>query len=135
MSQQHTRDIPAKISKFSACETTPLFDPEDFLTERKQCYEYCDGGVFILLSRRGNALEAHIAAEGRKGRRNLRLAASAMLKEAKKSFPWLEMLIATVTNISVLNMCKKIGMEYHGKVGDSENYFYLMVYDYGQHSK
>jgi len=88
-----------------------IFDPVEFPPENKVCWKYQLGDVFYLVSRRGDALECHIAATGRDGRLNMRYAADDFIKFAPRVYPWVKMLIAPVKMASVANYCRKIGFK------------------------
>ena len=67
---------------------------EDFDKTNKACFRYLDEDVYFLLSKRGEALEIHVQADGRKGKRKLREGCQAIIEDVKDMFPWCKMLIA-----------------------------------------
>ena len=87
-------------------------DPLEFgegFSETAVSWEYKRGPVFFLLTRRGDALEIHIRALGRKGKLLTREATRAIIEDIETIYPWCKMLIAPVNVFSVFNMCKKVG--------------------------
>ena len=102
----------------------------EFKTELKECYQYNDSQVYFLLSRRGDAVEIHIAAIGRKGKQRLREAGRAIIKQVPIMFPWCNMLIATVIPRSVYNLCLMIGFIDLGKFPFEKGDANIMVVNY-----
>lgn len=92
--------------------------------------KYNKGPVYYLLSQRGEAMEIHVSATSREGKRLIREASSAVIQWVEHTFPWCKMLIAPVNIKSVYNLCKKIGFVDLGK-GEFENGLAnIMVIDY-----
>jgi hypothetical protein len=115
-----------------------MFNPVDpkvfgdgFNTESKECYRYKDSHVFFLLSRRGMALEIHVAAIGRRGKKRLREACKAIIEQVPNMFPWCKMLIAPVKLASVYNLCIKLGFEDGGLIDYPPDKARMMVVNYG----
>ena len=102
-----------------------------FNTENKLCLEYADSGVYFLIAQRGIAMECHVAADGRKGRKNLRASCREFIKMIPISYPWCKLLIAPVSKKSVYNLCIKLGFEDYGLVGNEAGQFNMMVINYG----
>jgi hypothetical protein len=109
----------------------PIAFGDGFNTEFKECYKYDDSEVYFLLSKRGEALEIHIAAVGRKGKRRLREALRAMVKEVPKMFPWCRMLIGPVKSASVYNLAMKCGFVDSGSALFEKGEANIMVINYG----
>lgn len=118
---------------FSECERPDLFS--DFEGGVAICVKYDKAPVYFLLSQRGNAIEIHIAADGRKGKKALRMAGGAIIVYIKTVFPWCKMLIAGVTDKSVYNLCEKLGFSDFGLVGNEVGQFNMMVIEYEQCNK
>ncbi|MAF43427.1 MAG: hypothetical protein CMI54_04560 [Parcubacteria group bacterium] len=94
------------------------------------CVKHNDHNVFFTVTQKGEAIEAHVCAKGREGRRALRDACVDFLLWVKIACPWCKMVIATVIPRSVYNLCKKIGFYDAGRFVASNREFNLMVYCY-----
>ena len=111
--------LPAKTDLFS-----------NIRYERGQIVRYRDAPVYMLLVGRGNALEIHIAADGREGRRGLRNAVACLPGWLESSGIECEMLIATATKQSVINLARKCqwldaGVTYIGSKGGFAHIFVM----------
>ena len=104
---------------------------DDFDKENKVCFRYLDEDVYFLLSKRGEALEIHVQADGRKGKKRLREASKAIVKQVPNMFPWCRMLIAPVKEASVYNLCIKCGFEDGGLINYPPDKARIMVVNYG----
>ena len=121
--------IPSTLATVFRLSGTALF--KDFNRTNKQCLEHIDSGVYFLISQRGEAIECHVAADGRKGRKNIRKACLAFVDMIPVIFPWCKMLIAPVDSKSVYNLCINIGFEDYGLAGNEAGEFNMMVINYG----
>ena len=75
------------------------------------------GNVFFSCSRRGNAMEIHIAST-RKGKSMLRQAVNAICQYIKMTYDWCEVIIGNIKNglKSVQNLATKCGFIQIGSV-------------------
>lgn len=113
---------------FKECGDLSLF--EDAGKDEACCYQYNNSPVYFLLSRRGDALEIHVKAVGRKGKLKLREAAKSIVNQAPKMFPWCKMLIAPVAMKSVYNLCINVGFVDTGKALFEKGEANVMVVNY-----
>jgi hypothetical protein len=98
---------------FSEIERPKLF--EDSYTDKALYLKYDKAPVYYMLTRRGDAMELHIAAEGRKGKLALRESGAAIINWLPKHFKWCKMAIAPVGDKSVYNLCIKLGFADFGQ--------------------
>ena len=94
---------------FSKIERPELF--KDSYTDKALYLKYDKAPVYYMLTRRGDAMELHVAAEGRAGRLALRDAGRAIIKWIPDNYKWCKMSIAPVRieTKAVYNMCIKLG--------------------------
>ena len=102
-----------------------------FKVDYGRCYQYDDKPVYFLLSRRGNAMEIHVKADGREGRILLRKGCAAVIEWIPRQFIWCRMLIAPVKEMSVYNLCKKLGFKDGGLIDYPPDKARMMVVTYG----
>ena len=104
---------------------------EGFKLDNSLCYQYQDKPVYFLLSKRGQAMEIHVKAEGREGKLLLRKACKAVIDWIPKQFIWCKMLIAPVKVASVYNLCRKVGFKDGGLIDYPPDKARMMVVTYG----
>ncbi len=112
-------------------EVSPDVFSADFNKENKACFRYLGEDVYFLLSKRGEALEIHVQATGKSGKKKLREASKAIVKDVPDMFPWCKMLIAPVKAASVYNLCIKCGFEDGGLIDYPPDKARMMVVNYG----
>lgn len=88
---------------------THLFDSIKFDRDSALVIRYRDAPVYFCLLGRGKALEIHVAAEGRGGRRALRDALACLPSWVESEGIQCHMLIATISKRSVINLVRKCG--------------------------
>ena len=86
---------------------THLFDDIKFDRDSALVIRYRHAPVYFVLVGRGSALELHIAADGRAGRRGLRAAVAALPGWVEGEGIQCDMLIATISKRSVVNLARK----------------------------
>ena len=110
--------------------TTSVFDCFDRQGDIQ--IEYCHAPVFFALSKRREAVEiVHIAANGRKGKKGLRLAVNALIVYVSSCYPWCQMLLAPISMKSLYNTAIKSGFVDCGMIGNEAGSIHLMAVNYG----
>lgn len=95
------------------------------------CLQYKNYDVWVLLSWRGNAIEMHGIAKGRKAKLQTRNAVKEVIEMIPKIYPDCKMLIAPVKMHSVFNLCKKLGFEDMGNIDFERDNCRVMVIKFG----
>jgi len=113
---------------FNVCERPDIFG-NDF-SKVPICLRHSEWPVYFLLSQRGEALEVHIAADGREGKKAMRTVGAEFLKYIDIAYPWCKMLIAPVTVKSVYNFCIKMGFNDLGVGNFGDTKANVMVVNY-----
>lgn len=98
---------------FSEVERPKLF--EGSYTDKALYLKYDKAPVYYMITRRGDAMELHIAADGRQGKLALRDAGKAIIKWLPKYYEWCKMAIAPVGDKSVYNLCINLGFSDYGE--------------------
>lgn len=85
------------------------------LDERHAVFKWSNGKCFVLFSaiKHGTAISAHIYANGRLAKANLRTAVNEFCDAMFKVFDWCTSVTAQInaSKKSVINLCKKCGFE------------------------
>ena len=108
-----------------------MFDPVRFDTDFKLCFKYDGEDVFFLMSKRGEAIEIHLAATSREGVKALHDASKKTIPDIKIMFPWCKQLIAPVKTRSILKLCLKLGFTDCGIMDYKRDKSRIMVVNYG----
>ena len=98
---------------FSEVEKPELF--KNAYTEKAIYLKYDQAPVYYMITQRGDAIEIHVGADGREGKKALREACKAVIEWVKDNYKWCDMLIAPVSIKSVYNLCKKLGFSDYGE--------------------
>ena len=71
--------------------------------------KYDKAPVYYMITRRGDAIELHAAADGREGKLALRDAGRAIIKWIPEQYEWCEMLLIPTVGKRAYNQCMKLG--------------------------
>ena len=90
---------------FSEVERPGLFS--DFI-DSAICVKYDKAPVYFLLAEKGDAIEIHIGANTREGKKALREAGLNIKQWIFNRYKWCKMIIAPIKTHSVYNLCRKL---------------------------
>ncbi len=117
-----------RVMMFSFIDKPSCFD--EFEDKPALWISYNLAPVYYQLTQRGDAIEIHIGAQGRKGKQHLRKASEAAKLWIKETFPWCKCVLVITKLKSIDNLCKKINLCFLRKAEFEKGLMNIWVWRY-----